>query len=386
MNEFKLILAFNFGVMHMSSLKIDTSTSLLHTNKEKPPEKIQNTSFIHSLKSVKNTVIQSIISTYHKLRFMLKQKLAKIEIVENPAYLKNTTASLHVPINNQYTENSVNQRLEPNHTKQHQKIGKELLTQQQPQRAQEAEQEKAKSNNISSKNIELIKQYADISEDDKKDFISMNKAISALQSNPAFIKQEGIFRSNGINSKISELLSRLADHPTLGQQLNTEQSFNQNELTGAIKTLRNKILTDHPKEKDKLDKLISTYKESINQENATKEYVANMPPDKRDKILQITKNNADKRLPRLQELPLHLQICMPLFVEVAKHSQENKMEPMNIAIAFGGGLHSTKRTIAEEKAFNKLNNEQQKELIKQETAHIDLANKLLMELINKQLK
>ncbi|MEQ5110754.1 RhoGAP domain-containing protein [Providencia vermicola] len=372
----------------MSALKINTS--LVHTNKEKPPEKIQNTSFIHSLKSVKNTVIQSIISTYHKLRFMLKQKLAKIEIVENPAYLKNTTTSLHVPINNQYTENSVNQRLEPNHTKQHQNkhrmIGKELLTQQQPQRAQEAEQEKAKSNNISSKNIELIKQYADISEDDKKDFISMNKAISALLSNPAFIKQEGIFRNNGVNSKISELLSRLADHPTLGQQLNTEQSFNQNELTGAIKALRNKILTDHPKEKDKLDKLISTYKESINQENATKKYVVNMPPDKRDKILQIAKNNADKRLPRLQELPLHLQICMPLFVEVAKHSQENKMEPMNIAIAFGGGLHSTKRTIAEEKAFNKLNNEQQKELIKQETTHIDLANKLLMELINKQLK
>ncbi|WP_375083537.1 RhoGAP domain-containing protein [Providencia sp. SKLX074055] len=372
----------------MSALKINTS--LVHTNKEKPPEKIQNTSFIHSLKSVKNTVIQSIISTYHKLRFMLKQKLAKIEIVENPAYLKNTTTSLHVPINNQYTENSVNQRLELNHTKQHQNkhrmIVKELLTQQQPQRAQEAEQEKAKSNNISSKNIELIKQYADISEDDKKDFISMNKAISALLNNPAFIKQEGIFRSNGVNSKISELLSRLADHPTLGQQLNTEQSFNQKELTGAIKALRNKILTDHPKEKDKLDKLISTYKESINQENATKEYVANMPPDKRDKILQIAKNNADKRLPRLQELPLHLQICMPLFVEVAKHSQENKMEPMNIAIAFGGGLHSTKRTIAEEKAFNKLNNEQQKELIKQETTHIDLANKLLMELINKQLK
>ncbi|HFF8521656.1 TPA: RhoGAP domain-containing protein [Providencia rettgeri] len=374
----------------MSALKINTSTSLVHANKEKPPEKIQNTSFIHSLKNVKNTVTQSIISTYHKLRFMLKQKLANIEIVENPAYLKNTTTSLHVPINNQYTENSVNQRLELNHTKQHQNkhrmIVKELLTQQQPQRAQEAEQEKAKSNNISSKNIELIKQYADISEDDKKDFISMNKAISALLNNPAFIKQEGIFRSNGVNSKISELLSRLADHPTLGQQLNTEQSFNQKELTGAIKALRNKILTDHPKEKDKLDKLISTYKESINQENATKEYVANMPPDKRDKILQIAKNNADKRLPRLQELPLHLQICMPLFVEVAKHSQENKMEPMNIAIAFGGGLHSTKRTIAEEKAFNKLNNEQQKELIKQETAHIDLANKLLMELINKQLK
>lgn len=374
----------------MSALKINTSTSLVHANKEKPPEKIQNTSFIHSLKNVKNTVTQSIISTYHKLRFMLKQKLANIEIVENPAYLKNTTTSLHVPINNQYTENSVNQRLELNHTKQHQNkhrmIVKELLTQQQPQRAQEAEQGKAKSNNISSKNIELIKQYADISEDDKKDFISMNKAISALLNNPAFIKQEGIFRSNGVNSKISELLSRLADHPTLGQQLNTEQSFNQKELTGAIKALRNKILTDHPKEKDKLDKLISTYKESINQENATKEYVANMPPDKRDKILQIAKNNADKRLPRLQELPLHLQICMPLFVEVAKHSQENKMEPMNIAIAFGGGLHSTKRTIAEEKAFNKLNNEQQKELIKQETTHIDLANKLLMELINKQLK
>lgn len=331
----------------MPALRINTSlVHANHANKEKPPEKIQNTSFIHSLKNVKNTVIQSIISIYHKLRFMLKQKLAKIEIVENPTYHKKTT-NLLSSINNQSTDNA---------------------------------------NSLYLANIELINQYSDIPNSEKAKFNIMNKAIFNLLSDPTYIKQEGIFRTNGVNSKISELLSRLADNPTLGQQLNTEQRFDQKELTGAIKVLRSKILTAHPKEKDKLDKLISTYKESVDQKNATKEHVANLSPDKQDKILRIAENNADERLPSLQELPLHLQICVPLFVEVAKHSQENKMKPMNIAIAFGGGLHSTKRTIAEEKEFKKLNKEQQGELIKQETAHMNLANELLMKLINKQLK
>lgn len=330
----------------MSALKINTSSSLACANKEKPLEKIQNTSFIHSLKNVKNTVIQSIISTYHKLRFMLKQKFENIEIVENPAYHKKAT-NLLLPINNQSTD---------------------------------------KAYRLYLANIELINQYPDIPNNKKAEFNVMNKAIFNLLNEPTLIKQEGIFRTNGVNSKISELLSIFADHPTLVQQLNTEQRFDQKEFTGVIKALRNKILTDHPKEKDKLDKLISTYKESIDQKNATKEYVANMSPDKRDKILRIAENNADERLPSLQELPLHLQICMPLFVEVAKHSQENKMKPMNIAIAFGGGLHPTKITIAEEKAFNKLNNVQLGEVIKQETAHVNLANELLMKLITKQLK
>lgn len=244
--------------------------------------------------------------------------------------------------------------------------------------------DKAKS--IYLKNIQLINQYSDIPKDKKTDFNTMNKAIFALLSNPEYIKQEGIFRINGVKSKITGLLVELASNADFNQQQINDDSFRQNELTGAIKVLRNDIMTEHLSEKNKLNQLISTYKESINHENATKKYVAKMDSNKRDKILRIASNNAEKRLPSLQELPLHLQICMPLFVDVAKHSKENRMEPMQIATAIGGGLSSAKRTPVEEMEFKKLNKEQQKELLKQETDHMNLSNELLMKLINKQLK
>ncbi|WP_272673277.1 hypothetical protein [Providencia sp. PROV031] len=111
-----------------------------------------------------------------------------------------------------------------------------------------------------------------------------------------------------------------------------------------------------------------------------------MVPNKRDKILQIAKNNADERLPKLQELPLHLQICMPLFVNIAIHAKENKMEPKNIAIAVGGGLSSTKRTTAEYNNFNKLSEKKKHKVIMKETAFKNSANELLMTLIDRELK
>lgn len=389
----------------MGSLKIKTGVSPIHTNqanKEQSPERIKNTSFIHSLKTVKNTVFQSIISIYHKLRFMLKQKLAKIEIVENPAYIKNTTANLLVPINSQLTDCSVKLPLKQDDTpslQEKNKIKNSLSPQPQTQRINLDTQKKTitteEANSIYLKNIELINQYADIPNDKKTDFNAMNKVIIALLSNPEYIKQEGIFRINGVCSKISDLLAKLSANANLDQLLSKDDSLTRNELIGAIKALRNKIITEHPKEKNKLNELISTYKESISQENATKKYVANMDLEKRNKILQIAANNADGRLPSQQELPLYLQICMPLFVEIANHSEENRMEPMQIATSFGGGLGSAQRTSAEENEFNKLEKEQQiafmvKEqqiaFMVKEQDHVKLANEFLMKLINRELK
>lgn len=380
----------------MGSLEIKTGASPIHsnhTNKEQWPERIKNRSFIHSLKTVKNTVIQSIISIYHKLRFILKQKFENIETVDNPAYHKNTATNSQVPINNRlpdYFENTPPKQFDTAQPQEKNKIQDDLSPLLQTQSVNLDIQKKTiiadKAKSIYLKNIELINQYSDIPKDKKTDFNTMNKAIFALLSNPEYIKQEGFFRINGVQSKIPDLLVELASNADFNQLLINNNSFRQNELTGVIKVLRNDIMTEHPTEKNKHNELVNTYKESIDHENATKKYVADMNLNKRDKILRIASNNAEKRLPSLQELPLHLQICMPLFVDVAKHSKENRMEPMQIATAIGGGLSSAKRTPVEEMEFKKLNKEQQKELLKQETDHMNLANELLMKLIKKQLK
>ncbi|MBQ0534625.1 RhoGAP domain-containing protein [Providencia huaxiensis] len=236
------------------------------------------------------------------------------------------------------------------------------------------------------KNQKLINQYPDVPEDKKTEFHSMNTMIFDLLSSPTHIKQEGIFRKSGASTKISNLLVKLTNNPSFSQQALEDNHLTQDELTGAIKALRNKILIKQPNEEHKLKELINKYKESIHQENETKEHVKNMAPNKRDKILRIAKNNADERLPELQELPLHLQICMPLFVKIAMHSKENKMEPENIAIAIGGGLSSNKRTADEENNFNKLSKAKQTTFMMEERALHDYANKLLTTLIDRELK
>nr|WP_282554645.1 hypothetical protein [Providencia rettgeri] len=145
-----------------------------------------------------------------------------------------------------------------------------------------------------------------------------------------------------------------------------------------------------PKKRDKENKTKKNVKNMApkkrDKENKTKKNVKNMAPNKRDKTLQIAKNNADERLPELQKLPLHLQICMPLFVKIAIHSKENKMEPKNIAIAVGGGLPSTKITTAEYNNFNKLSEKKKHKVIMKETAFNNSANELLMTLIDRELK
>ncbi|MEQ4730778.1 MULTISPECIES: Rho GTPase-activating protein [unclassified Providencia] len=367
----------------MNSSKINFSTNQIHVNKAKSIEERPNTSFIHSLKAIKNTVIQSLASLYHELKFKVKHKFDNIKIIDNPAYIKSTTA-LPPSANNQPTNNFVNLPIGPIHAEQLQeqyKLEASDLSAQYP-----TEEWASAANKIYLKNIELINQYPYVSEDKKAEFHSMNTIILALLSNPTFIKQEGILRISGVTSKISDLLVKLTNNASFSQKIRADNSFTQNELTGAIKALRNNIITKHSNEEHKLKKLINIYRESINQENETKEYVKNMVPNKRDKILQIAKNNADERLPKLQELPLHLQICMPLFVNIAIHAKENKMEPKNIAIAVGGGLSSTKRTTAEYNNFNKLSEKKKHKVIMKETAFKNSANELLMTLIDRELK
>ncbi|MEY0974768.1 hypothetical protein AB7196_02310 [Providencia rettgeri] len=385
----------------MNCFKIYSSTNQIHVNKAKSSDERQNTSFIHSLKAIKNTVMQSLDSLYHELKFMVKHKFDNIKIIDNPAYIKSTTV-LPPSANNQPTNNFVNQPIEPIHAEPLQKqyeLEASDLSAQCP-----TEEWASAANKIYLKNIELINQYPDISEGEKAELHSMNTIILALLSNPTFIKQEGILRISGVNSKISDLLVKLTDNASFSQKIREDNSFTQNELTGAIKELRNKIITKHSNEEDKLKKLINKYEKSINKENKTKKNVKNMAPNKRDKenktkknvknmapnkrdkTLQIAKNNADERLPELQKLPLHLQICMPLFVKIAIHSKENKMEPKNIAIAVGGGLPSTKITTAEYNNFNKLSEKKKHKVIMKETAFNNSANELLMTLIDRELK
>ncbi|MCK9788354.1 hypothetical protein [Providencia sp. CIM-Carb-044] len=385
----------------MSYFKTYSSTNQIHDNKAKSSDERQNTSFIHSLKAIKNTVMQSLDSLYHELKFMVKYKFDNIKIIDNPAYIKSTTV-LPPSANNQPTNNFVNQPIEPIHAKQLQKqyeLEASDLSAQCP-----TEEWASAANKIYLKNIELINQYPDISEGEKAELHSMNTIILALLSNPTFIKQEGILRISGVNSKISDLLVKLTDNASFSQKIREDNSFTQNELTGAIKELRNKIITEHSNEEDKLKKLINKYEKSINKENKTKKNVKNMAPNKRDKenktkknvknmapnkrdkTLQIAKNNADERLPELQKLPLHLQICMPLFVKIAIHSKENKMEPKNIAIAVGGGLSSTKITTDEYNNFNKLSKKKKHKVMMKETAFKNSANELLMTLIDRELK
>ncbi|MEX9841658.1 hypothetical protein AB7X06_10930 [Providencia rettgeri] len=367
----------------MNCFKIYSSTNQIHVNKAKSSDERQNTSFIHSLKAIKNTVMQSLDSLYHELKFMVKHKFDNIKIIDNPAYIKSTTV-LPPSANNQPTNNFVNQPIEPIHAEQLQKqyeLEASDLSAQCP-----TEEWASAANKIYLKNIELINQYPDISEGEKAELHSMNTIILALLSNPTFIKQEGILRISGVNSKISDLLVKLTDNASFSQKIREDNSFTQNELTGAIKELRNKIITKHSNEEDKLKKLINKYEKSIDKENKTKKNVKNMAPNKRDKTLQIAKNNADERLPELQKLPLHLQICMPLFVKIAIHSKENKMEPKNIAIAVGGGLSSTKRTTAEYNNFNKLSEKKKHKVMMKETAFKNSANELLMTLIDRELK
>ncbi|MBO1916317.1 hypothetical protein J4727_12595 [Providencia rettgeri] len=78
------------------------------------------TRLFHSLKAIKNTVMQSLDSLYHELKFMVKHKFDNIKIIDNPAYIKSTTV-LPPSANNQPTNNFVNQPIEPIHAKQLQK-------------------------------------------------------------------------------------------------------------------------------------------------------------------------------------------------------------------------------------------------------------------------
>ncbi|MBO1929138.1 hypothetical protein J4731_10095 [Providencia rettgeri] len=55
----------------------------------------------------------------------------------------------------------------------------------------------------------------------------MNTIILALLSNPTFIKQEGILRISGVNSKISDLLVKLTDNASFSQKIREDNSFTQ---------------------------------------------------------------------------------------------------------------------------------------------------------------
>lgn len=363
--------------------KKNNDANTIHPNKAQSSEQRKNTSFTHSIKAIKNTGMNFFISTYQKFTFMLRHMFDKIKIIDNPVYVKNTT-SLPLSVNNPPLANSVNQHLVPTHTEQPQKYSELKISN--LSNHSSVKKEACDAERIYLKNQKLINQYPDVPEDKKTEFHSMNTMIFDLLSSPTHIKQEGIFRKSGASTKISNLLVKLTNNPSFSQQALEDNHLTQDELTGAIKALRNKILIKQPNEEHKLKELINKYKESIHQENETKEHVKNMAPNKRDKILRIAKNNADERLPELQELPLHLQICMPLFVKIAMHSKENKMEPENIAIAIGGGLSSNKRTADEENNFNKLSKAKQTTFMMEERALHDYANKLLTTLIDRELK
>lgn len=193
---------------------------------------------------------------------------------------------------------------------------------------------------IEQENIKAIDYCKELTIDEKNNYFQFNQLGSAILKHPHYNEQEGLFRKSGNALERDRLVSHLLAGKSLKEYFLKKDIVDIKILTSAYKKLAAHLIEKNLHSLEEIPKSIHNLAYAAQQKSALlKESIArNLISQNNQKRL----NEADSRLQdaflSLEKTPLTLQLIIPLFAEITKNQQTNKMGAYNLATCFAPNL------------------------------------------------
>ncbi|HEP0308135.1 TPA: hypothetical protein QIS90_004047, partial [Providencia rettgeri] len=202
------------------------------------------------------------------------------------------------------------------------------------------EKDKLAAKKIEQENIKAIDYCKELTGDEKMNYLQLNKLGSAILTHPNYRETIGLFRTSANALERDKLVSHLLAGKPLKEYLLNKDIVDIKILTSAYKKIAANLIEKNIHSLETSPKSIHKLADVVQQKSALlKEIFAqnSINQDKRELLKELDKN-AQHAFLSLEKTPLTLQLVIPLFAEITKNQQTNKMDAYNLATCFAPSL------------------------------------------------
>lgn len=195
---------------------------------------------------------------------------------------------------------------------------------------------------IEQENIKAIDYCKELSDDEKVNYLQLNKLGSAILTHPNYSETIGLFRTSGNALERDRLVSHLASGKSLNEYFLNKDIIDIKILTSAYKKLAANLIAKNIHSLEELPESIHNLATAVEQKSALlKEvFTHSLVNQGVQKQLSVVDSKIQHVFLSLTKTPLTLQLAIPLFAEITKNQQTNKMDAYNLATCFAPNLIS----------------------------------------------
>ncbi|HCH7934323.1 MULTISPECIES: RhoGAP domain-containing protein [Providencia] len=202
------------------------------------------------------------------------------------------------------------------------------------------EKNKLAAKKIEQENIKAIGYCKELTSDEKMNYLQLNKLGSAILTHPNYSETIGIFRTSANALERDKLVSHLLAGKPLKEYLLNKDIVDIKIYTSAYKRIAANLIEKNIHSLETPPESIHKLADAIQQKSALLKEISTQNStnqDKREQLKELDKN-AQHAFLSLEKTPLTLQLVIPLFAEITKNKEINKMGAYNLATCFAPSL------------------------------------------------
>lgn len=193
---------------------------------------------------------------------------------------------------------------------------------------------------IEQENINAINYCEELAKDEQRNYLQLNQLGSAILKHPHYHDQEGLFRKSGNALERDILVSHLLAGKSLKEYFLNKDTVDIKVLTSAYKKLAANLIKNNLHSLEEIPKSIHKLANAVQLKSALlKEvFTRNLINQNDQKLMSEADSELQHAFLSLEKTPLTLQLVIPLFAEITKNQQANKMNAYNLATCFAPNL------------------------------------------------
>ncbi|MEQ5399692.1 RhoGAP domain-containing protein [Providencia rettgeri] len=204
------------------------------------------------------------------------------------------------------------------------------------------EKTKLAAKKIEQENIKAINYCKELTDDQKMNYLQLNQLGSAILNHPNYSETIGLFRRPGNALERDKLISHLLAGKSLKEYFLNKDIVDIKILTSAYTKIAAKLIEENIHSLETIPESIHKLAEAVQNKSASSEGPSAQTSINQDEKEQLKERDPDvlDKFFSLEKTPLTLQLVIPLFVEITKNQQINKMDAYNLATCFAPRLNA----------------------------------------------
>ncbi|HGN1704832.1 TPA: RhoGAP domain-containing protein [Providencia rettgeri] len=193
---------------------------------------------------------------------------------------------------------------------------------------------------IEQENIKAINYCKELSDNEKINYFQLNQLGSAILNHPNYSETIGLFRTSGNALERDKLVSHLLAGKSLKEYYLNKDIVNIKILTSAYKKIAAHLIEKNIHSLEKIPESIHNLADAVQQKSTLLKgiFAHNSINKNEQKQLSEADSKVQHAFLSLEKTPLTLQLVIPLFAEITKNQQINKMGAYNLATCFAPSL------------------------------------------------